>query len=186
VFVLILVVDSHTFAHADAYASKRKAVNFNLNNWDGRAVSMQNLNGKVVILTFSYAYCSALCPIITARLFSLDNTMNSPQNVVYLHVSVDPSMDTSERRRKYFNLYGIDALKDSRWMFISGQKSELSKLWSFYGVTMKRVKNKRLPEGYYIQYTPKLVIIDKEGFIRHETGFDFSEDEVIEKIRGME
>ncbi|MEW6410412.1 MAG: SCO family protein [Nitrospirota bacterium] len=177
IFLLISAVDSH--------ALQRKAVDFKLNNWDGKLVSMQELKGKIVILTFSYAYCSAICPIITGRLSSLDSTIDSPKGMVYLHVSVDPATDTPERRKNYFNLYGIDALKDGRWMFVSGENNELARLWKFYGITMKKIKDKRLPEGYYIEYTPKVVVIDRNNVIRFETAFDFSEEELISQIQKL-
>jgi cytochrome oxidase Cu insertion factor (SCO1/SenC/PrrC family) len=105
--------------------------------------------------------------------------------VVYLHLSVDPDNDTPERRKKYFNLYGIDAAKDDRWMFLSGKKSEMSKIWGFYGVNAKKVEDKRLPEKYYMEYEPKVVAIDGSGIIRYESGSDFSEEDIkslIEKL----
>jgi cytochrome oxidase Cu insertion factor (SCO1/SenC/PrrC family) len=91
-------------------------------------------------------------------------------------------MDTPERRREYFDLYKINAVKDRRWMFISGPRDELSKLWDFYDITIKKIENDWIPEGYYMEYTPKLLIIDKRGFIRYETDFDFLEDEITKKI----
>lgn len=167
----------------DSGAVEKGAIDFSLNNWDGRTVSLRDLKGKVALLTFSYSFCSARCPIVTGRLYSLDILMDAPRDVVYLHISVDPDSDTAERRKKYFSLYRIDASKDNRWMFLSGQKSELSKLWKFYGITTKKIMDKRLPEGYYMDYTPKIVVIDRNGLIRHETGFDFSEDEVAKRIK---
>lgn len=181
VFLIVLAVNYS----AVASALEKSAMDFSLNNWDGRTVSLKDLKGKVVVLTFSYAYCSARCPIITGRLYYLDKTMNAPGDVVYLHMSVDPDNDTPERRKKYFNLYGIDATKDGRWMFLSGQKNKMSEIWGFYGVTAKKVKDRRLPEKYYMQYDPKVVVIDSNGLIRYEVGFDFSEEEIkslIEKI----
>lgn len=182
---LIAILFLITFFSAAAYAMEKKAVDFRLNNWDGRTVSMQDLKGKVVVLTFSYAYCSVRCPIITGRLYYLDKTMNKPRDAVYLHLSVDPDNDTPERRKKYFNLYGIDAAKDGRWMFLSGQESEISEIWRFYGVTAKKVEDRRLPEKYYMDYNPKVIVIDSSGIIRYESGADFSEEEVkslIEKL----
>jgi protein SCO1/2 len=172
-----------------SWAADKKAPDFSLENWDGAKVSMQALKGKTVVLTFSYAYCSGLCPIITGRLFFLDAAINEPKDVVYLHVSIDPDADTPERRKNYFGLYGIDPVKDKRWMFVSGQgkqnRSELSRLWKFYGITKKKIIDKKLPEGYFIKYTAKTVVIDKNGFIRHETGFDFSEDELGSVIKKL-
>ncbi len=165
------------------YETRNKAIDFSLDNWDETTVTMRDLRGKVVVLAFSYANCSVRCPVVTVRLSSLDEMMNAPQDVVYLHVSIDPEMDTFEKRREYFGLYKLDAVKDSRWMFVSGQADELSKLWNFYGIEVERVEEKMLPEGYYMEYTPKIVLIDKKGSVRHEEDFFFMEDEIIKKIR---
>jgi cytochrome oxidase Cu insertion factor (SCO1/SenC/PrrC family) len=159
------------------------AIDFSLDNWDEKTVTMNDLRGKVVVMTFSYANCSARCPVVTVRLSSLDEMMNAPADVVYLHVSIDPEMDTPEKRREYFSLYNLDAVKDSRWMFVSGQRDELSRLWKFYGIEIEKIDEERLPEGYYMEYTPKLVLIDKRGSVRHEEDFFFLEDEIVKKIR---
>ncbi len=170
---------------SDSLAMEKSAVDFKLDNWDGRIISMDDLKGKVVILTFSYAYCSFVCPIVTARLYSLDDTLSHPRNVVYLHISVDPEMDSQARRKNYFNLYGIDALRDDRWLFVSGEKRDLEKLWRFYNIRIEKIKDENLPEGYYVKYSPRVVIIDRQGMIRYETGFDFPEEMIGEKIRDL-
>jgi protein SCO1/2 len=176
--VLVLILTGYYF-----YATKGRAIDFSLGNWDEEAVTMRDLRGKVVVLTFSYSNCSARCPVVTVRLKSLDEMMNAPGDVVYLHVSIDPEMDTPESRKKYFGLYKLDAEKDSRWMFVTGHRSELEKLWRFYDIEIEKVENALLPEGYYMDYEPKLVIIDKKGFIRHEADFFFEDEEISTKIR---
>lgn len=178
---VILFILSGPFAHG----TDKNAFDFSLYNFDGKRVTSDTLRGKVVLLTFSYAYCSVRCPLITARLLSLDERMNAPKDVVYLHVSVDPEMDTPERRINYFSLYGIDAVKDNRWMFVSGQKDELIKIWQFYGIDIKKTEEKRIPEGYYMEYTPKIVIINKRGTIAYEADFFFMEEEMARKMGGI-
>lgn len=166
-------------------AVEKKAVDFSLTNWDGRTIARDDLKHMVVILTFSHAYCSVRCPVISGRLLSLDREMGSPRNVVYLHISVDPDMDTPERRLNYFNLYGIDAARDGRWLFVSGSTDDLSKLWRFYGIDISKVDDPGLPEKYYMEFTPKVVVIDKSGSVRDETNFFFSEDETAHKIQKL-
>lgn len=165
------------------YGIGNRALDFSLDNWDEKTITMRDLRGKVVVLAFSYANCSVRCPVVTVRLSALDEMMSAPRDVVYLHVSIDPEMDTPEKRKEYFALYKLDAVKDSRWMFVSGKREELSRLWNFYGITVERIEEKMLPEGYYMEYTPKIVLIDRKGSIRHEEDFFFKEDEIIKKIR---
>ena len=179
--IAFLLILSGPFAHG----TDKNAFDFSLYNFDGKRVTSDTLRGKVVLLTFSYAYCSVRCPLITARLLSLDERMNAPKDVVYLHVSVDPEMDTPERRINYFSLYGIDAVKDNRWMFVSGHGDELIKIWQFYGIDIKKTEEKRIPEGYYMEYTPKIVIINKRGTIAYEADFFFMEEEMARKMGGI-
>lgn len=168
-----------------AHGKEERAFELDLKNFTGKRVTLDTLRGKVILLTFSYAYCSVRCPLITARLSSLDERMNAPKDVVYLHVSVDPEMDTPERRIKYFTLYGLDAIKDKRWMFVSGQRDELAALWRFYGIEIQKIEENRIPEGYYLEYTPKIVIISKRGTIAYEADFFFIEEEMVKKMEGI-
>ncbi len=173
---IVLIIGSYF------YITKDRAIDFSLNNWDEQTVTMRDLRGKVVVLTFSYSNCTVRCPVVTVRLTALDELMSSPEDVVYLHVSIDPEMDTPESRKKYFSLYKLDAVRDNRWMFVSGEKDELSRLWKFYGIDIETIEEKMLPEGYYIEYTQKLVLIDKKGVIRHEADLFFEDNEIIKKI----
>ena len=175
---LVLVLLGYYF-----YSTQNRAINFSLTNWDEKEVTMRDLRDKVVVMTFSYSNCSARCPVVTVRLKSLDELMNAPEDVVYLHVSVDPEMDTTESMKKYFGLYKLDPEKDRRWMFVSGQENDLLKLWEFYGIEIEKIKDRSLPEGYYMEYNPMLVLIDKRGFIKHQEDFYFEEDNIIKKIR---
>lgn len=178
---LIIALFLALFAAGPA-AAEKKAVDFRLDNWDGRAISLGELKGKTVLLTFTYANCSVRCPIITGRLYGLDKGMNSPRDVVYLHVSLDPDKDTPELRKQYFTLYRIDPVKDKRWLFVSGRKDEITKLLGFYGITAKKVLDRNLPEGYYLDFTQKVVVIGRDGLIRSEAGADFSEEGLAKTI----
>lgn len=170
---------------ATSYGKGRAAIDFDLRNWDGKAVSMETLKGQVVVLTFSYAFCSVSCPIITGRLKTLDEAMNSPGKAIYLHISIDPEMDTPERRKDYFNLYGIDAVTDHRWMFLSGDRDELEGLWDFYQVKIEKTENPMLPEGYFMKYSPRVMVIGKDGTIKRETDFYFSEEHLAAFLKGL-
>ena len=180
---LIIVVPGIT--QGKEGVSVKPAVEFDLDNWDGKSVTLEKLEGKVVVLTFSYAFCSVSCPVITGRLASLDKAMSSPGDVIYLHVSIDPEMDTGERRKDYFGLYGLDPVKDRRWMFLSGDQDELAKLWGFYEVKIEKMENPILPEGYFMKYSPRVMIIGKDGAIERETNFYFLEEDLAAFIVGL-
>jgi cytochrome oxidase Cu insertion factor (SCO1/SenC/PrrC family) len=78
------------------YTAGKKAIDFRLVNWDQETVTMSDLRGNTVVLVFSYSNCSIRCPVVTVRLALLDELLNSPEDLVYLHVSIDPEKDTPE------------------------------------------------------------------------------------------
>jgi hypothetical protein len=47
------------------------------------------------------------------------------------------------------------------------------------------MEEKRIPEGYYMEYTPKIVIINKRGTIAYEADFFFMEEEMAKKMKGI-
>jgi protein SCO1/2 len=178
VFAFVVLVLGYSL-----YTAGNKAIDFRLVNWDQETVTMSDLRGNTVVLAFSYSNCSIRCPVVTVRLALLDELLNSPEDLVYLHVSIDPEKDTPESMKKYFGLYKLDPARDKRWMFVSGEVNELSVLWKYYGIEVEKVEEKRLPEGYYMEYTPKLVLIDKKGVIRHEENLFFDDEDIVKKIR---
>lgn len=182
-FIVGFLLSIASFIHYQISQASDKAHDFHLNNWDGKPVSLASLRGKAVVLVFSYSYCSVSCPVITGRLAALDHMLKSPQDLVYLHVGVDPKNDTQDNRRKYFGLYEINPVSDKRWMFVSGHKDELAKLWNAYNIKIKKIQEKSLPEGYFIEYTPKMVIFDKDGLIKLQTDFFFLEAEISRIIK---
>ena len=184
-YLVVILLSLLTVTGCHFYGNGTKATDFSLVNWDGKTVTMDSLRGKVVIVAFSYAYCSVRCPIITGRLAVFDEIMKAPRDVVYLHVGIDPENDTLLNRKKYFNLYGLDPETDTRWLFVSGQRGELTRVREFYGIKLERFEEKMLPEGYYIEYTPKIVVIDKQGSVRYETDFNFMEEKLAGKIEEL-
>jgi len=168
-----------------AHGKGNEAADFVLYNWDGRTVTKNDLKDKVVVLTFSYAFCSTGCPIITGRLSTLDKVLQSHKDVVYLHLSVDPEMDTPERREKYFGLYDIDASNDKRWMFLSGDRDQLKRLWDYYGIEIEKVESQFVPEGYYMIYSPRVLVIGKDGLIVKDTSSSFIEEEMIKLMENL-
>jgi len=140
---------------------------FTLTNWDGRAVSLDALKGRTIILTFTFAKCVYACPMVTFQLKVLDEELGSPPGLSYLHVSVNPAQDTPEEILSHFRKHDIDPRRDPRWLFATGSEAQTAAVLAAYGIQVKRTPT---PQGELIEPTVKVVVIDPEG--RRAATFD--------------
>lgn len=160
-----------------------RAPSFEGIGFDGRAVKWKSLRGRVILLAFSYSNCQVTCPIIMGRFLDIDETLNSPRDLLYVQISVDPEGDTQANIRKYFKIYGIDPERDKRWLFLYASRSVLEPVWKAYGISIEK---KMWPVGYEMIFTPKVIAIDREGAIRKEwDGFDFPEEEAVSTLKKL-
>lgn len=174
-------------ALVSCYGDPGKPFDFKLTNYDGKQVSIRDLKGNIVLMTFAYAHSEPRQPVVTSRLLSLDETLKRPKDIVYMHISLDPDKDTAEARMEYLKRNGIDIQKDSRWVFVTGGKEELRRIWNMYRVRPTKVADKGVPDGYYIDYDQKIVVLDKDGAfkkIMDERDTDQETTKAIKEIIG--
>lgn len=104
---------------------------FRLTDHRGRTVSLQDYQGKVVVLTFLYTSCRDVCPIVTFKLKEVYEALGEDVGeVAFLAVTVDPERDTAERAREYSEAWGMA----DRWSFLVGSRSQLEPIWAAYYV----------------------------------------------------
>ncbi|MCP3964024.1 MAG: SCO family protein [bacterium] len=140
---------------------------FELDNWDGRRLSDASLEGKTTLVAFTYAKCVYACPMITFLLKDLDGELGSPQDVSYLHVSVNPAADTRREILKHFKKHEIDPRKDPRWLFLNGPEDGIAELLAALEIEVER---KRVKGGEIIEHTILVLVLAPDG--RTVAGFD--------------
>src|SRR5437016_3945075 len=92
---------------------------FVLQRADGRAVSLADLRGKVVVLHFIYTNCPDVCPLHAERIAEIQTMVNqSPmkQQVEFVTITTDPSRDKGEVLRNYGHAHGLDPVN---WIFLT-------------------------------------------------------------------
>src|SRR5437763_369450 len=68
-----------------------EAPNFALQSQDGAAVTLRQYRGKVVAVTFIFASCSATCPLLAAKMATVQNRLGSDfgTKIALLSITVD-------------------------------------------------------------------------------------------------
>jgi protein SCO1 len=74
--------------------------NFTLTNQHGEPISLSDLSGKPVLITFGFTHCPDVCPITLGEMRNIHEVL--ADNIHYVFVSVDGERDTPEVLRDYF------------------------------------------------------------------------------------
>jgi len=128
---------------------------FRLRDQDGRAVSLRDYRGKVVVLTFLYTTCRDTCPLTATQIRGALDDLG--RDVPALAVSVDPVNDTPERARQFLFKRG---LAHDRMRFLLGSRARLQPIWKAYGIR---------PQGEAFDHSAYVLLIDRRG--RQRIGF---------------
>lgn len=103
----------------DVYATVPR---FSLMERSGRAVSRDDLAGKVWIANFMYTKCTETCPTQSLQIARLQTEFADASDLRLVSITVDPENDTREVLTEYAQRYGADR---DRWLFLTGDKREI-------------------------------------------------------------
>ena len=167
-------------AKADARLSKiGPAPEFTLTTQDNVKLSLRDLRGKVVAVTFIYASCADTCPLLTAKLAGLQARLGADfgPKVFFASITVDPERDTPEVLTRYAQAHGA---KPAGWAFLTGTPAEILAVEKKYGIFAK--KN---PRGD-VDHTFLTSLIDRDGILRVQyLGVRFDPDELLSDLRSL-
>jgi protein SCO1/2 len=129
---------------------------------DGHPFQSRELSGKVWIADFIYTNCPAECPMMSARMHSLEKQLPAGDDIRLVSISVDPDRDTPSALKEFAGHYGAPT---PRWLFLTGSAA-----------TVHQIAYKTFHVGDVIgkmQHSTKFVLVDKHGIIRgYYSSFD--------------
>ena len=103
VIVRVRVADARPFASSptEAVAGQLNRLNdaakpISLVDQSGRTVALEQFRGRPVIVTFAYAHCQTVCPVLVSEVLGARDALAAPKPVVLI-VTLDPWRDTPSR-----------------------------------------------------------------------------------------
>ena len=158
---------------AGAFDPPRDAPGFALEGSNGAEVTLAEHRGKVVLLTFGFTHCAAVCPTTLATLAQARTALGERADEVQaIFVTVDPERDSAEQMRGYLAAF------DPTFVGATGDPAALSAVREAYGVTAEKEGTGR---DYAMAHTSSIFLIDRAGKLRgampfgHEAA-DFAHD----------
>lgn len=123
--------DGGVRANAVFPAGQWHAYAFSLTDQFGRRVSLSDLRGRVVALTFLSSVCRAQCPIEGRQLARIAALLRRDRSrVAFVTISVQPETDMPA----YAADFAMEAGLDRRWEYVTGLRSSLVPVWRAFGV----------------------------------------------------
>jgi protein SCO1/2 len=145
---------------------------FTLTAQDGRLLSLNELHGKVVVVTFIYTSCVDACPLLTAKMAALQEHLGNDfgPRIFFLSITVDPERDTPEILTRYAQVHGANL---SGWAFLTGTPDEIRGVARQYGIYHKK------QTGEDFDHTFLTSLVDQRGTLRVQyMGVRFDPDEL--------
>ncbi len=104
--------------------------NFSLQNQEGKTVSWDSLEGKIVVADFFFTRCPTICPSMTQNMKRVAETLHNGsrvgdrtnKKVHFLSFSVDPERDTLDRLRYWAQRFQINP---DTWWLLTGDKKAI-------------------------------------------------------------
>ncbi len=158
------VSPSPTALKAGTTLDGRAAPAFSLRDQSGATVTLQQMRGHVVILTFLDATCTTECPLTAQYLdWTAQFLGHDTQSVTWLAMSVNPTNTVAEAQ----TFMTKNAVKVPLHVLM-GSQTELAPLWKAYGIEVQPG-----PDGD-VQHTLGLYLIDTQGHEREwvDAGYD--------------
>jgi protein SCO1 len=150
-----------------------------LTTQDGERLSLGDLGGKVVLVTFIYTSCTDTCPLLTGKLAGVREQLGADfgSRAHFLSVTVDPERDTPDVLRAYGQRFRADP---AGWAFLTGTPAEVARVTGAYGIFVRHT-----PRGD-VDHTFLTSLIDRHGTLRVQyLGTRFDPDELLADVQAL-
>ena len=150
---------------------------FALTDADGRARSLADFRGKVVVLVFGYTHCPDVCPTTLADFAGAVKRLGAEgSRVQVLFVTVDPQRDTAQLLKEY-----VPAFHPS-FMGLRGDEAATGKVTRDFHVYVNR-NDKAGGTAYTVDHAAQSFVFDPAGKLRLVIGYGMEQEKIANDLR---
>jgi protein SCO1/2 len=136
------------------------ARNLSLTDADGRARTLADFKGKVLVIFFGYTQCPDVCPTTMAEVAEVKRSLGADGDKVQgIFVTIDPARDTAALLKAYLASF------DPSFVALRGSEEQTQAAAKEFKVFYAKVPGKT-PESYTMDHTAASFIFDTEGRVR--------------------
>jgi cytochrome oxidase Cu insertion factor (SCO1/SenC/PrrC family) len=132
------------------------APDFALRDQRGTTVSLADLRGEVIAITFLDTQCLNLCPLQASLLGTVQTHLGPKAAFAVVVVSVRPDADTPATIATFATAHGLGG---HLFYWLNGTRSQLSDVWNGYGVGVQVASGD-------LAHSSVIYLIDRSGYER--------------------
>lgn len=169
-----------------------KAPEFALVDQRGDTLRTTDLRGTVWVSSFIFTSCTGVCPLISARMARVRDTLAADgllgTKARLVSISVDPARDTPAVLHEYAGRYG--GSPPEAWAFLTGSPPERVRSLIQEGFRVAAVDpfaassdtTAETTTGYQVQHSPRIMLVDPQGRVRGT--YDATDADAVERVLG--
>jgi len=159
---------------AGLFSPARLAPDFSLQGSNGQELEMSQFRGRVVLLSFGYSSCTAVCPITLATLAQARRQLGPAATAVQVvYVTVDPERDVPARLQSFLHAF------DATFIGGTGTAEQLAAVRKEYGVSAQKIP---YGDSYTYSHSSFTYLIDRSGRIRALMPYGHSPDDYVNDL----
>jgi protein SCO1/2 len=144
------------------------ARDFALTDHTGKARTLADFKGKVVVLFFGFTQCPDVCPTTMSEMAKVMSLLGEKaKDVQVLFVTVDPARDTQQLLSEYVPAF------DARFLGLYGDAAATAKTGQEFKVFFAKSPG-ATADSYSMDHTAASYVFDKSGkvrlYVRHDKG----------------
>jgi len=160
---------------AGVFEPPRTAPEFSLRGSDGAELTLSRYRGKVVLMSFGYTHCAAVCPVTLATLAEARKSLGLAADAVQvIFVTVDPERDDVARMKTYMAAF------DASFVGATGTPEALAAMRRSYGVTARK---QGTSDGYVMDHSSSIYLIDRTGKLRAQMPYGHSAGDFVHDVK---
>lgn len=155
------------------------AAPINLTDQHGEAFSLDELDGKVVLLYFGYTMCPDYCPTTLLDVQRVEAALgDDADQIEVVFVSVDPERDTQARLLEYMDFFNPE------YIALRGSEEETREVARSYNIMYAR-GDSTSAGGYLVDHTTSLFAIDTEGNLALTWAYGTDVENITEDVEHL-
>ncbi|MDZ7825473.1 MAG: SCO family protein [Gammaproteobacteria bacterium] len=162
---------------------------FELTGSNGEPFTREDLVGQWTFAYFGFTHCPDICPVTLSvmgrarqQLLEAESGKESEAGAFQgIMVSVDPERDTPEVLEEFVTYFSPD------FVGVTGSREEIAELAGQVSVAFAAMPDPDAPDGYVVDHTGNIVIINPRGHYHGFIRMPHSADQVVlayETLRG--
>ncbi|MDQ0561557.1 protein SCO1/2 [Rhizobium mesoamericanum] len=162
IVILVLLAwsgQAHDAMHYQRLPTIGAAPDFTLTSQGRASVSLREFRGRVVAITFIFASCTDVCPMLTDNMARVKDALGPVfgSQISFVSITVDPERDTPEVLKQYAKNFDADV---NGWVFLTGDPAMVHEVGRKYGVIAMKKANGD------VDHTLLTSLVDRDGNLR--------------------